>query len=76
MSKTMKFEDAVRRLEEIVKVMENGQVSLEESMKLYAEGVGLISTCNSQLEKAEAQVMKLIRDKDGELKTVPFDEEK
>ena len=56
----MDFEKKLNRLEEIVQKMEKGELSLDESMKLFEEGVKLTRECQSQLTKAEAQVKKLV----------------
>ena len=56
----MDFEKKLNRLEEIVQKMEKGELSLDESMKLFEEGVKLTRDCQTQLTKAEAQVKKLV----------------
>jgi len=62
----MDFEKKLDRLEEIVQKMEKGELGLDESMKLFEEGVKLTRDCQSQLTKAEAQVKKLVGfDADG-----------
>lgn len=61
MGKTVKsFEAAIRRLEEIVETLEGGELSLEESIKIFEEGVGLTRTCSKQLEAAEQKVSTLL----------------
>lgn len=64
--KEISFENAMERLEEIANLLENGDFSLEESLKLYEEGIKLINICNSKLEKVESSI-KIILNKDGEL---------
>jgi exodeoxyribonuclease VII small subunit len=54
------FEKKLNRLEEIVQKMEKGELSLDESLKLFEEGVKLSRDCHGQLTTAEAQVKKLI----------------
>ena len=56
----MDFEKKLNRLEEIVQKMEKGELSLDDSMKLFEEGVKLTRDCQIQLTKAEAQVKKLV----------------
>lgn len=56
----MDFEKKLNRLEEIVGKMEKGDLALDESLKLFEEGVKLSRDCHSQLTKAEAQVKKLV----------------
>lgn len=55
--KTFSFEDAMKRLEEIVRLLENGQVSLDESIKLYEEGVALVNSANALLTSAKQKLM-------------------
>ncbi len=62
--KKNKFEDSVKRLEEIVNVLESGDVPLEESIKLFEEGMKLSKKCSETLDKLEAKV-KVILGKDG-----------
>lgn len=56
----MDFEKKLNRLEEIVQKMEKGELSLDDSMKLFEEGVKLTRECQTQLTKAETQVKKLV----------------
>lgn len=56
----MDFEKRLGRLEEIVQKMEKGDLGLEESMKLFEEGVRLSRECQTQLTSAEAKVKKLV----------------
>lgn len=53
------FESAVTRLEEIVGALESGELSLEESIALYTEGVEIAGVCNRRLAEAEGQIAKL-----------------
>ena len=63
----MDFEKKLGRLEEIVEKMETGELSLEESLKLFEEGVKLTRDCNTQLSDAEQKVRLLIGvDENGE----------
>ena len=56
----MDFEKKLNRLEQIVQKMEKGELALEESLKLFEEGVKLSRDCHAQLSKAEAQVKQLV----------------
>ncbi len=56
----MEFEKKLSRLEEIVAKMESGDVSLEESLKFFEEGVKLSRECNTQLSQAEQKVKTLL----------------
>jgi len=69
------FEDRLARLEAIVTRLESAEVGLDESLKLYAEGAGLIKECRKTLTEAEKKIAKLTQDASGELKTEPFEPE-
>ena len=56
----MDFEKKLSRLEQIVQKMERGDLALEESLKIFEEGVRLSRDCHAQLTKAEAQVKQLV----------------
>jgi len=66
--KQMHFEEAFKRLEVIVGNLESGDLSLEESMKLFEEGIGLTEACKSRLEGAEQKIQLLLKNSDGKLK--------
>ena len=70
-----KFETALARLEEIVQELEQGDLPLEQSLKLFEEGIKLSRICNKRLEEAERKVEILLKDKDGNLKAQPFEEQ-
>ena len=55
----MNFEDANKKLQEIVRKLENGNVSLDEATKLYEEGVILAKDCYKQLENAKGKIVNL-----------------
>jgi exodeoxyribonuclease VII small subunit len=59
------FETALGRLEEIVNRLESGELTLEDSLALYAEGVDIARICNKKLTEAEGQVAKLTKLTDG-----------
>lgn len=63
--KSQTFEQSMRRLEEIVRLIEQGDTSLEDSLKLFEEGTKLVQQCNQQLDKAELTVVKLMKGADG-----------
>ena len=65
------FEKALEELEGIVKDLESGELSLENSLKSFEKGIKLARQCQEQLSKAELQVQKLIEE-NGELKTTPL----
>ena len=61
---TVKFEEALARLEAIVNELERGQLPLDDSMRIFEEGMKLSKTCLKMLEDAERKVEILIKDKD------------
>lgn len=62
----MKFEEAMKQLEETVKKLESGEVTLEESMELFEKGVNLSRTCQKLLGEAQLKVTKLIAESNTE----------
>lgn len=69
----MDFEKRLTRLEEIVEKMEGGELPLEESLKLFEEGVKLTKDCHKQLNDAELKVKQLLSiDSNGQAVTKPF----
>jgi exodeoxyribonuclease VII small subunit len=70
-----KFEAALARLEELVKELEQGDLPLEQSLKLFEEGIKLSRICNRRLEDAERRVELLLKDAAGKIVAQPFDEE-
>lgn len=56
----MDFEKKLKRLEDIVSKMEKGDLALEESLKIFEEGIKLSRECQTQLSQAEEQVKKLV----------------
>ena len=59
-------EQNLRRLEEIVRAMERGDVALEESLRLFQEGTELVRSCGKLLDDAEQQVKLVLSGPDGE----------
>jgi exodeoxyribonuclease VII small subunit len=70
-----KFEASLSRLEEIVTELEGGELPLEQSLKLFEEGIKLARICNARLEEAERKVEILLKDKAGKMTARPFEEE-
>jgi len=66
-----KFEDALQRLEVIVKEMERGDLPLEQSLKLFVEGIALSGSCRKELEEAEGKIEVLLKH-DGKLEAAAF----
>lgn len=67
-----KFEDAFQKLEGIVKKLEEGNLSLEDSLKAFEEGVRLSRFCSKKLDEAEKKVEILLKDSNGRLVAKPF----
>lgn len=67
------FERSLTRLEEVVKRLESTELSLDEAMKLFEEGVKLSRDCQKQLEEAEGKVEILLKKADGKVVAQPFD---
>lgn len=68
-----KFEECLQRLEVIVKEMEKGDLPLENSLKLFEEGIALSGSCRKELEEAEGKIEILLK-QDGKLRTEAFGE--
>lgn len=64
--KSVNYEASVRRLDEIVKRLEQGDAQLEEAMKLFQEGTELIRLCTKLLDGAELEIVKLMKGENGE----------
>ncbi len=71
--KTESFEDALERLEGIVQRMESGDLTLEDSLGLFEEGVRLTRVCSQRLDEAEKKIEMLTRDEQGEVRTETVD---
>jgi len=68
-----RFEDALKKLEKVVSKLEDGNIPLEESLKLFEEGIRLSRFCNQKLEEAEKKVEILMKNREGGIKTEPFE---
>ncbi len=66
---TPSFENALKQLEEVVQRLEKGELPLEESLKLYEEGIRLSRLCHAKLEEAEGKIELLMKDARGEIAT-------
>ena len=69
------FEKSLARLEEVVKRLESTDLSLDEAMKLFEEGVKLSRECQEQLEEAEGKVEILLKKADGKIAAEQFEPE-
>jgi exodeoxyribonuclease VII small subunit len=71
--KKVDFERSLARLEEVVQKLEGANLSLDDAMKLFEEGVQLSRECQKQLAEAEARVEILLKKADGKLAAEPFE---
>ena len=71
----IKFEDALSSLESIVEKLESGELSLEESLKAFEEGIRLSRICSKRLDEAERKIEILTKGEDGKLQVEDFDSE-
>lgn len=73
MQNKLTYEQAISRLDDIVRNMERGDAPLEEALKLFEEGAALIALCNKMLDEAEQKVVKLKKGPDGYPIELPFE---
>ncbi len=66
------FEESMRELEEIVRRLERGEMSLEEALAAFEEGIRLVKALNERLTEVEARVEVLTRSESGDLKVSPL----
>lgn len=66
------FETAMAELEEAVRQLESGSLTLDEAMALYAQAVQLVNTCHGALQTAQQRVRMLTEGADGSVQDVPF----
>ena len=70
---TEKFETSLKKLEDVVRRLEGGSLSLEDSLKAFEEGVRHAAFCSKKLDEAERRVEVLLKQKDGSFKREPFE---
>ena len=75
MPETPDFETALKRLEEIVKKLENGELSLDSALQLFEEGINLSRFCHTKLEEAERRVEILVKNSSGQPRAEAFESE-
>jgi len=73
--KVKDFESALKSLEDIVALLEAGDLTLDRALELFEEGIQVSRFCSSKLEEAERKVEVLIKTSDGTMKEVPFSED-
>jgi exodeoxyribonuclease VII small subunit len=74
MTAEIKFEDALKRLEKVVADLESGDLSLDDSLKKYEEGVKLAQFCSKKLESARKKVEILVKSGSGKLEAKPYED--
>lgn len=72
MPKKLTFEQSMIQLEEIVRQLEKGEASLEDSLKLFEQGAKLVTVLNGQLDAAQQKVEQMMMGADGSVQQVPF----
>lgn len=72
---TQAFETMMGRLQEIVDRLEEGNVTLEESIRSFEEGMALVRTCTAVLSQAEQRILTLTRDAEGKPVAEPLEED-
>jgi exodeoxyribonuclease VII small subunit len=70
----VKFEETLKKLEKIVEDLERGDLSLDEALKKYQEGIELARLCSQRLENAKKKIDVLVKNKKGEFEFKPIDE--
>jgi Exodeoxyribonuclease VII small subunit (EC 3.1.11.6) len=71
--KTPNFEKSLEQLESLVAQLESGELSLEDSLKTFEQGIKLTRSCQSALQEAEQKVELLLKEENGKLITEPFE---
>jgi len=66
------FEAAMKQLEQIVQELESGNLSLEDSIKKFEEGIKLSKFCSAKLDETEKKITLLLKDQDGNVIEKPF----
>lgn len=72
--KDRKFEEALEELEKVVERLESGELSLEDSLAAFEEGVKLVRLCNQKLTEVEKKIELLVKDKEGKFELRPLEE--
>ena len=73
--KNMTYETAMAELKKLSNQLELGELTLDDSLEVYAKAVELIKFCNKKLQDTQKQMTVLIENFEGEMKEVPFKEE-
>ena len=65
----------IKKLEDLVKKMESGQLSLEDNLKVFQEGIDLVRHCQKTIENAEIKIKEIVEDSQGNFKEVDLKKE-
>ena len=71
----VKFEDALKKLEKIVEELEKGNLTLDEALKKYQEGIELAGLCAQRLDNAKKKIDLLVKKRKGDFELKPLDEQ-
>lgn len=71
---SLSFEEALKRLEELVSKLEDGELALDESLQVFEEGVRLSLYCQQELQKADGKVQKLLQTLEGKVELTDCEE--
>jgi len=74
--KELSFKEAIEELEKITETLESGELELEKSIALFERGIELIKYCQGKLDTAQSRVQALVESIEGEVKGIPFEEQK
>ncbi|MBQ9757296.1 MAG: exodeoxyribonuclease VII small subunit [Clostridia bacterium] len=69
------FEENIKELEKIIAKLEGGEVSLDQMLELFSEGIGRAKECSNQLKNAEQKISVLMKNADGDMEERPFSAE-
>ena len=72
MEKEMKYEEAIKELEEITKKLEAGELQIEDALSSFSRAVDIIKTCRAKLDGAKEEVSILVNDGNGNKNEIPF----
>lgn len=75
MDEKLTFAQSIKRIEEIVSLIDRGDTPLEESLALFEEGTALIRSAGAMLDSAEQKVVRLMKGPDGDPVELPFEAE-
>ena len=74
MPEPLSFEQALAELDKVVRELEDGKIGLEDSLRQYEHGIGLLARCHAQLRQAELRILELVGvDDDGNPRVRPFE---